>query len=91
MMDIKTLEALQKLNKKVLSEPNWKRATDLLLASLRADFVYDNVAVYLLAGQKSGLEVAYARAAGRGKSAEADAAWGEVVANEVLQKKHVFM
>jgi signal transduction histidine kinase len=89
MMDIKTLEALQKLNKKVLGEPNWKRATDLLLASLRADFVYDNVAVYLLAGQKSGLEVAYARAAGRGKSAEADAAWGEVVANEVLQKKHV--
>jgi signal transduction histidine kinase len=88
-MDIKTLEALQKLNKKVLSEPDWKRATDVLLASLRADFVYDNVAVYLLDGKNGSLEAAYARAAGRGKDAEADAAWGEVVANEVLQKQHV--
>jgi signal transduction histidine kinase len=88
-MDIKTLEALQKLNKKVLSEPDWKRATDVLLASLRADFVYDNVAIYLLDGKNGSLEAAYARAAGRGKDAEADAAWGEVVANEVLQKQHV--
>ena len=51
--------------------------------------MYDNVAVYLLDAQKHGLEVAYARASGRGKSAEADAAWGEVVANEVLQKRQV--
>ena len=88
-MDIKTLEALQKLNQKVLSAPDWKSATDVLLSSLRAEFVYDNVVVYLLDAQKHGLEVAYARASGRGKSAEADAAWGEVVANEVLQKQHV--
>ena len=88
-MDIKTLEALQMLNQKILSEPDWKSATDVLLSSLRAEFMYDNVAVYLLDAQKHGLEVAYARASGRGKSAEADAAWGEVVANEVLQKQHV--
>jgi len=88
-MDIKTLEALQMLNQKILSEPDWKSATDVLLSSLRAEFVYDNVAVYLLDAQKHGLEVAYARASGRGKSAEADAAWGEVVANEVLQKHQV--
>ncbi|MCJ7433590.1 MAG: GAF domain-containing sensor histidine kinase [Anaerolineales bacterium] len=88
-MDIKTLEALQKLNQKILSAPDWKSATDVLLSSLRAAFVYDNVAIYLLDEQNSGLEVAYARAAGRGKSAEADAAWGEVAANEVLQKQHV--
>jgi len=88
-MDIKTLEALQMLNQKIISEPDWKSATDVLLSSLRAEFVYDNVAVYLLDAQKHGLEAAYARASGRGKSAEADAAWGEVVANEVLQKRQV--
>jgi signal transduction histidine kinase len=88
-MDIKTLEALLKLNKKVLSEPDWKSATDVLLASLRAEFVYDNVAVYLLDEQNNALEVAYARAAGRGKGAEADAAWGEAVSNEVIQTQRM--
>jgi len=88
-MEIKTLTALQKLNQKTFNAPDWKSATDILLSSFRVSFIYDNVAVYLLGAQNQGLEVAYARAAGRGKSAEADAAWGEVVANEVLQKQNV--
>jgi signal transduction histidine kinase len=88
-MDIQTLEALQKLNQEMASAPDWKGAIDILLSSLRGEFMYDNVAVYLLDAQKHSLEVAYARASGRGKSAEADAAWGEVIANEVLQKQQV--
>jgi hypothetical protein len=52
-MDIKTLEALQTLHQKILDEPDWKSAVDFLLSSLRAEFMYDNVAVYLLDAQKN--------------------------------------
>jgi signal transduction histidine kinase len=38
----------------------------------------------MLDQQTKGLEVVYARAVGRGKTAEADAVWGEGVANQVL-------
>ena len=85
-MDIQTLEILQILNQEMNNAPDWKGAMDILLSSLRGEFIYDNVAVYLLDAQQQGLEVAYARASGRGKSAEADAAWGEVIANEVSGK-----
>ena len=37
------------------------------------------------------LEIAHARAVGRGKAAEADAAWGENLANQVLTKERVIM
>jgi signal transduction histidine kinase len=63
----------------------------MLFISLRGEFVFDNVAVYLLDSQTKGMDVVYARAMGRGKAAEADAAWGEGIANQVLWGKKIVM
>ncbi|NOH03299.1 MAG: hypothetical protein HND47_15740 [Chloroflexi bacterium] len=49
---------------------------DTLFVSLRGAFVFDNVAIYLEDLRDKGLDVVYARAMGRGKNAEADAARG---------------
>jgi signal transduction histidine kinase len=66
---------------------DWKIALDKLLVALRAEFVFDNAAIYMVDHTTSNLEIAHARAVGRGKAAEADAAWGESLANQVLAKK----
>jgi signal transduction histidine kinase len=85
-MDAETLKALHKIFHAVELQPDWKVALDSLLAALRHQFVYDNVAAYLLDSQAGGLEVVYARAVGRGKHAEADAAWGESIAAQALSQ-----
>ncbi len=61
----------------------WRKALDELLLQRRPQFIFDNVALYRQ--QEADLEVEYARAFGRGRSAEADAAWGEGLAAEVLK------
>lgn len=83
-MDISTLSFLHHIFQEVQEKQDWKAALDTLFVSLRGSFVFDNVAIYLEDTQTKGLEVVYARAMGRGKNAEADAAWGESVANDVL-------
>ena len=83
-MDISTLSLLHNIFQEVQSKQDWKTALDALFGSLRGSFVFDNVAIYLLDPQTKGLEVVYARAKGRGKKAEADAAWGSSTAMDVL-------
>jgi signal transduction histidine kinase len=70
---------------------DWKTALDTILASMRDEFVYDNVAVYLLDAEGKSLDVGYARAVGRGKLAEADVSWGEGIAGKVIAKKDVIV
>ena len=84
-MDAQTLEILHKVFQTVDQQTDWKLALDALLASMRHQFVYDNVAVYLLDSESEGLEVVYARAVGRGKTGEADVAWGQGIAGEVIE------
>lgn len=72
-------------------QADWKAALDTLFLSMRGEFVFDNVAVYLLEPASKGLEVVYARAMGRGKTAEADAAWGGIIANQVLFSKKAIL
>lgn len=83
-MDLATLSILRQVLQEVQRQEDWKAALDTLFLSLRSPFIFDNVAVYLEDPQGEGLEIVYARAMGRGKGAEADAAWGESVAGEVL-------
>jgi len=75
----------------LLKAINWTGDTRLViekfLAVLRREFVFDNVATYLQDAETGTLEIVYARAVGRAKNAEADAAWGEDIANQVLSKK----
>jgi signal transduction histidine kinase len=70
---------------------DWRIALDKLLVALRAEFVFDNVAVYIVDPASLNLEIAHARAVGRGKAAEADAAWGEGLANQVLARESVIV
>ena len=61
------------------------------LKTLREQFVFDNVAVYLYDQSSESLEVVYARAVGRAKSAEADAAWGETFGGQVLKSGRLLL
>ncbi|MCE9644751.1 MAG: HAMP domain-containing histidine kinase [Chloroflexi bacterium] len=83
-MDTQTLSLLHDIFQEVQQKQDWKTALDTLFVSLRGYFVFDNVAIYLVDPQTDGMEVAYARAVGRGKTAEADGVWGGSVANEVI-------
>ena len=85
-MDLATLSFLHKTFQDVQKKQDWRTALDTLFVSMRSSFVFDNAAIYLEDSHTKGLEVAYARAVGRGKAAEADSMWGEGIANEVLSK-----
>jgi len=61
-----------------------KAALDNILKALRTGFIFDNLALYRAEPDSSLSEVIYARAVGRGKKAEADAAWGEKIASQVM-------
>ena len=83
-MDLETLSFLHNVFQKVQRQQDWRAALDTLFVSLRDSFIFDNVAIYLEDSRTKGLDVVYARAVGRGKTAEADAVWGESVANEAI-------
>lgn len=83
-MDTKTLSVLNDIFLKVQKKQDWKTALDTLFVSLRGYFVFDNVAIYIWDPLTEGMEVTYARAVGRGKTAEADGVWGESIAGEVF-------
>ncbi len=85
-MDLATLSLLHKVFQEVQRKQDWRTALDTLFVSLRGSFVFDNAAIYLEDPRTKGLEVVYARAVGRGKTAEADAMWGEGIANEAITK-----
>ena len=82
-MDNEILETYVKLGETVV-KGNWKKALDALFVTLRKEFVFDNLAVYIQDKQGGVPEAAYARAAGRGRSKEAEASWGEEIANQVI-------
>ena len=90
-MDTKTLNELSSMFKEASHRTEWKAALDVLFVRLRSVFIFDNVAVYLQDPRTKVAEVAYARAVGRGKSAEADAAWGESTASEVIAQQSMVL
>ena len=70
---------------------NSRNALEQLVTALRKEFVFDNVAIYMQDESGGGLDVLYARAVGRAKNAEADAAWGETFANQVVKKGSILL
>ena len=85
-MDDSTLRDLHELTRIASRPENLRSALEQFLTELRKNFVFDNVAVYLQEETEKILEVKYARAIGRAKTAEADAAWGETFASQVVKK-----
>ena len=90
-LDPRTLAYIQTLVQAAGLNDDWKVALDKLLVALRAEFVFDNAAIYMVDQNTSNLEIAHARAVGRGKAAEADAAWGENLANKVLARECIIV
>lgn len=86
-----TLSELHRIFQEMQAKSDWKSALDTMFLSLRGVFVFDNVAIYLRDRRERGLDVVYARAMGRGKTAEADAAWGESAANDVIGNEHMII
>jgi two-component system sensor histidine kinase KdpD len=85
LLPIKT-ETLYSLSKICWESSNWKHALDVICSEIRPYFIFDNLAVYLFDSSHHNLEIAYAKATGRGKAKEADVAWGEDILSEVIQK-----
>jgi len=90
-MDRQTLEYLQELMQSTAQAGISRGAIEKFLASLRKQFVFDNVALYLQDENTGALDIVYARAIGRSKHAEADAAWGETFASQVLATGKLLM
>jgi signal transduction histidine kinase len=85
-IETSTLARLHALRIAARSTSDWRTAFEDLLSGIRYEFVFDNEALYLLDARRRNLEVAHARAAGRGRSHEADTNWGEALAGEVLAR-----
>jgi signal transduction histidine kinase len=82
-MDAETLDFFTRLSSPVLRDDR-KKSLNALFSLLRKKFVFDNLAIYLVEGIGVTPEVVYARAAGRGRNKEAEASWGEEIANQVI-------
>lgn len=90
-MDENTLTFFQELMQIASKARQMRNTLEDFLTTLRREFVFDNVAVYLHDDSSGILEVAYARAVGRAKTAEADAAWGETFASQVVRKGNLLV
>ena len=90
-MDIQLISYINELMKIINTRGDTRAVIERFLVLLRKEFVFDNVAAYLQDTETGTLEIAYARAVGRAKDAEADAAWGEDIANQVLAKKQLLI
>lgn len=90
-MDAQTISYVGELFKIINSQDETRLTIEKFLTALRREFVFDNVAAYLQDKESGALEIVYARAIGRAKTAEADAAWGEEIASQVLANKQLLI
>jgi K+-sensing histidine kinase KdpD len=78
------LEAVYAISRAVAETLDFDKALAAIVRLSRPVFIFDNAVLYLESDQ-GGIEPAFARAIGRGRSSEADSAWGEVAANEAFE------
>jgi len=90
-MDTQAFSYVNELMKITTRVGDIRRSVENFFALLREQFVFDNVAVYIYDELTNSLEIAHARAIGRAKNAEADAAWGETFAGHVFTKEKLLI
>lgn len=78
------LDHLYEISRIVTQTTEWRPALNEIASLVRTIFIFDNIVVYLADPARHDLDVMYARAMGRGRSAEADIAWGETLANQLM-------
>jgi signal transduction histidine kinase len=89
-LGIEELRAVYTISRVVLQSSDTSSALQEIIRLSRPVFIFDNIVIYQNQDGQF-LEPTYARSVGRGRSAEADMAWGEAVAVEVLQKKEIII
>jgi len=67
----------------------WKPGLDKFFNQARKSFIFDNLVIYSPGSETNPADVIYARSIGRGKSAEAEVAWGASIVTRVLSEKKV--
>jgi signal transduction histidine kinase len=80
---------LYQISKIVSHASGWNEALDQIIPLTRALIIFDNIAVYIADPVSHQLEVVFARAVGRGRSAEADIAWGETLSNRIMDDPQI--
>ena len=78
------LEAVYAISRAIAQSVDVDAALDQIVKLTRPVFIFDNVILYL-SKEDGQLSPAYARLIGRGRSAEADLAWGYAVAQETFR------
>lgn len=90
ILNAQELEAMYAISRVVAQSTELDTSLNTIINLARPVFIFDNVVMYLLEGSQS-LEPSYARAIGRGRSSEADLAWGENTANEVFRTEQIVL
>jgi signal transduction histidine kinase len=85
------LDHLYEISRIITQTSEWKSALNEIASLIRTIFIFDNLVLYLANPARHDLDVMYARAMGRGRSAEADIAWGEIVANQIMDDPHTLL
>jgi len=85
------LNHLYEISRIMAQTSEWKSALNEVASLIRKIFIFDNLVVYLADPARHDLDVMYARAMGRGRSAEADIAWGEIVANQIMDNPGIIL
>lgn len=80
-----TIDHMYEISRIVVQSAEWKPALDEISTLVRSIFIFDNLAVYIADTEAQNLDVMYAKAVGRGRSAGPDVTWGEALANQILQ------
>jgi K+-sensing histidine kinase KdpD len=84
------LEAVYAISRTVAETLDFDKALADIVRLARPVFIFDNAVLYLM-GKQGVLEPAFARAIGRGRSSEADSAWGDVAANGAFASERNFL
>jgi signal transduction histidine kinase len=84
-----TPDTIYELDRILWQDKPWRAVMDDLVKFIRPYFIFDNLVLFLIDSSTMNLEVAFARATGRGKSAEADVAWGEILGNKVVETRQL--
>lgn len=85
------LAAVYAISRAVAETIEFDTALAEIVRLSRPVFIFDNAVLYLVNGQTRNLEPAFARAIGRGRSSEADSAWGEAAAREAFTSGRIFL
>lgn len=89
-LNAQELDAIYAISRVVTRASELDASLDEIIGIARTVFIFDNVVLYVH-HQTDSIEPSYARAIGRGRNSEADLAWGEPIARDVLASGEIIV